>query len=301
MTSSGPTPDPVPAPASGPAAPGRPLPSLRRSPMIWTCAGLLLLIALAAALAPVIAPHPGDATGGTDPAQALLPPSAEHWFGTDHLGRDVLSRVLYGARIGPVIALLVVAVSVLVGTAVGLAAGYFGGWIDEVLMRLTDVFLAVPALLLALALAAVLPPGVVGLTIALTVTWWPWYARLVRGEAASVAGRAHVDACRALGLPHRRILLRHVLPGTTTPLLVQASTDIGGVILVAAGLSFLGLGAQSPTPDWGLMVQESQSYFATHWWIGTFPGLAIMLIAALCYLLGDALRDRLDPRRTARI
>ncbi|MGI5118227.1 ABC transporter permease [Marinactinospora thermotolerans] len=291
-------------PASPPARRGRSARTpaiLRRSPAIWTITALLALLALIALFAPLLAPYPGDATGATDTSRALLPPSADHWFGTDHLGRDVFTRVLYGARVGPLIALIVVFVSLLVGLVVGLVAGYFGGWIDEVLMRVTDVFLAVPALLLALALASVLPRGVVGLTIALAVTWWPWYARLVRGEAASIAGRRHIEACRALGLPTWRILARHVLPSATTPLLVQASTDIGGVILVAAGLSFLGLGAQSPTPDWGLMVQESQNYFATHWWIGTFPGLAIMLVAALCYLLGDALRDRLDPRRTPRI
>ncbi|WP_233515127.1 ABC transporter permease [Marinitenerispora sediminis] len=295
------------SPASPSAAPARPsaarrtLAELRRSPAIAVAAGLLLLIALVALLAPWLAPHPEHASGATDTGQALRPPSAAHWFGTDELGRDVFSRVLYGARFGPTIALVVVVVSLLVGTVVGLVAGYFGGWIDEILMRVTDVFLAVPALLLALALAAVLPRGLVGVTIALAVTWWPWYARLVRSEAASVAGRRHIEACRALGLPHWRILLRHVLPGSVTPLLVQASTDIGGVILVASGLSFLGLGAQSPTPDWGLMVQQSQNRFMTEWWIGTFPGLAIMLVAALCYVLGDALRDRLDPRRTPRL
>ncbi|GLU50320.1 cytochrome c550 [Nocardiopsis ansamitocini] len=260
---------------------------------------MFVLLAAAALAAPLLVPHPEHAGTATDSSARLLAPSATYWMGTDNLGRDVFSRVVYGLRTGPAIAVLVVSSAVVVGTAVGLVAGYFGGWVDEILMRLTDVFLAVPALLLALALAAVLPRGVVGLTIALALTWWPWYARLVRGEAASVAGRRHVEACRALGLGHCRIMLRHVLPGTTTPLLVQASTDIGGVILVASGLSFLGLGAQAPTADWGLMVQESQNHFATHWWVGTFPGLAIMGVAALSYLTGDALRDRLDPRSTS--
>ncbi|MFD7710023.1 ABC transporter permease [Streptomyces sp. NPDC059785] len=260
----------------------------------------VVIVVLVALFAPLLAPYPADATGATDTARMLRPPSAAHWFGTDELGRDVLSRVLYGARIGPVVAVIVVAVSLVVGTVTGLVAGYFGGWIDEALMRLTDVFLAVPALLLALALATVLAPGPVGLTVALTVTWWPWYARLVRGETASVAGRPYIEACRALGLGHRRTLLRHVLPNASTPLLVQASTDVGGVLLVSSGLSFLGLGPQPPTPDWGLMVDQSQDYFTTHWWLGTFPGLAIMLVAAVCFLLGDALQDRLDPRRAPR-
>ncbi|WP_372345694.1 ABC transporter permease [Streptomyces sp. KL116D] len=260
-------------------------------------AGAIVLVAL---LAPVLAPYPADATGAAETAQLLRPPSAAHWFGTDELGRDVFSRVLYGARIGPVVAVAVVTVSLLVGTVIGVVAGYFGGWIDELLMRLTDVFLAVPALLLALALATVLAPGPVGLTVALTVTWWPWYARLVRGETASVVGRPYIEACRALGLGHRRTLVRHVLPNASTPLLVQASTDVGGVLLVASGLSFLGLGPQPPTPDWGLMVEQSQNYFTTHWWLGTFPGAAIMLVAGVCFLLGDVLRDRFDPRYVPR-
>lgn len=262
--------------------------------------GGAVAVVLVALLAPVLAPYPADATGAVETAQILRPPSAAHWCGTDELGRDVFSPVLYGARIGPVVAVAVVTVSLLMGTAIGVVAGYFGGWIDELLMRLTDVFLAVPALLLALALATVLAPGPVGLTVALTVTWWPWYARLVRGETASVVGRPYIEACRALGLGHRRTLVRHILPNASTPLLVQASTDVGGVLLVASGLSFLGLGPQPPAPDWGLMVEQSQNYFTTNWWLGTFPGLAIMLVAGVCFLLGDALRDRFDPRHLSR-
>ncbi|WP_052863110.1 ABC transporter permease [Streptomyces niger] len=271
-----------------------------RTVLILVTAGVLLVLVVAL-LAPVLAPYPADATGTTDTARILRPPSSTHWFGTDELGRDVFSRVLYGARVGPLVAVVVVAVSLLLGTTVGLVAGYFGGWIDEVFMRVTDVFLAVPALLLALALATVLAPGPTGLTVALTVTWWPWYARLVRGETASVTGRPYTEACRALGLGHRRTLIRHVLPNASTPLLVQASTDVGGVLLATSALSFLGLGPQPPTPDWGLMVEQSQNYFTTQWWLGTFPGLAIMVVAALFFLLGDVLRDRLDPRYTPRV
>jgi peptide/nickel transport system permease protein len=184
-----------------------------------------------------------------------------------------------------------------VGIPLGVAAGYFGGLADEGIMRVTDIFLAFPSLLLSLAFAAVLPPSLTSLTIAIAITWWPWYTRLIRGQAASVAGRPYVESCRALGIPAWRILLRHVLPNSVTPLIVQVSLDVGGVILTASALSFLGLGAQDPTPDWGLMVAEGQNYFTTQWWLVTFPGLAILITALAFNLLGDGLRDVLDPRR----
>jgi peptide/nickel transport system permease protein len=167
-----------------------------------------------------------------------------------------------------------------------------------VIMRVTDVFLAFPSLLLALALAAVLPPSLTSLTIAIAVTWWPWYTRLIRGQAASVAGRPYIDSCRALGIPAWRIITRHVLPNSVTPLIVQVSLDVGGVILTASALSFLGLGAQDPTPDWGLMVAEGQTYFTPDWWVVTFPGTAILVTAFAFNLLGDGLRDLLDPKRS---
>ncbi|HEY0999341.1 MAG TPA: ABC transporter permease, partial [Streptosporangiaceae bacterium] len=167
----------------------------------------------------------------------------------------------------------------------------------EVIMRVTDVFLAFPSLLLALALAAVLPASLTSLTIAIAATWWPWYTRLIRGQAASVAGRPYIDSCRVLGIRPGRIILRHVLPNSVTPVIVQVSLDVGGVILTASALSFLGLGAQDPTPDWGLMVAEGQNYFTTQWWLVTFPGLAILITALAFNLLGDGLRDVLDPRR----
>jgi peptide/nickel transport system permease protein len=179
----------------------------------------------------------------------------------------------------------------------GIAAGYFGGIVDNVLMRITDVFLAFPALLLALALASVLSPSVKNATLAIAVTWWPWYARLARGQAASVAGRPYIESCRALAISPWRTLFRHVLPNSVTPVIVQASLDVGGVILTAAALSFLGLGAQDPTPEWGLMVSQGQPYFTTQWWLVTFPGAAILLAALAFNLVGDGLRDRLDPRR----
>jgi peptide/nickel transport system permease protein len=257
-----------------------------------------LVIVLVAVFAPVLAPFPGDAGSATHPFIVLRPPSAAHWFGTDNVGRDILSRVIYGARISPVIAVFVLLIACVIGIPLGALAGYFGGWLDEVIMRITDIFLAFPPLLLALALAAVLPPSLTSLIIAISVTWWPWYTRLIRGQAASVAGRPYVESCRALGIPAHRILLRHVLPNSITPLIVQVSLDFGGVILTVSALSFLGLGAQDPTPDWGLMVAEGQNYFTTAWWVVTFPGLAILLTAFAFTLLGDGLRDLLDPKRT---
>jgi peptide/nickel transport system permease protein len=258
---------------------------------------LSLVVVAMALLAPVLAPAPADAGSATHPTQALLPPSWEHPFGTDQVGRDLLTRVLYGARISPVVAVLVLGLSCLIGVPLGLAAGYFGGFVDDAIMRVTDVFLAFPPLLLALAFAAFLPPSMASTTVAITLTWWPWYARLVRGQAASVAGRLFVESARALGIPSWRILLRHVLPNALTPVLVQVSLDVGAVILTASALSFLGLGAQDPTPDWGLMVQQGQAYFTTQWWLVTFPGAAILLTAVAFNLLGDGLRDLLDPRR----
>jgi peptide/nickel transport system permease protein len=270
---------------------------LRGNPLLVAGAVLVLLIVAAAVLAPVLAPHPADAGSATHPLETLLPPSSEHWFGTDAVGRDLYTRVLYGARISLGIAAVVLLLAVLIGVPLGLAAGYFGGVVDQVLMRITDIFLAFPALLLSLALASVLSPSVRNATIAIALTWWPWYARLARGQAASVRGRPYVESAQALGLPSWRILLRHVLPNSVTPVIVQVSLDIGGVILTAAALSFLGLGAQDPTPEWGLMVSQGQAFFTTQWWLVTFPGLAILVTALSFNLLGDGLREVLDPRR----
>jgi peptide/nickel transport system permease protein len=271
--------------------------ALGKSPLITAGGMIVLLIVLVALAAPLLAPYPADAGSATHPEIALQAPSLHHLFGTDQVGRDVFSRVLYGARVSPLVALFVLLIACAVGIPLGVLAGYFGGAADEGIMRVTDVFLAFPPLLLALAFATVLPANLTSLTIAIAITWWPWYVRLIRGQAASVAGRPYVEAARALGIPSWRILLRHVLPNSVTPLIVQVSLDFGGVILTASALSFLGLGAQDPTPDWGLMVAEGENYFTTQWWLVTFPGLAILLTALAFTLLGDGLRDVLDPRR----
>jgi peptide/nickel transport system permease protein len=268
------------------------------SSSLITAGGLIsLLIVLVALAAPLLAPFPADAGSATHPEIALQAPSLHHLFGTDQVGRDVFSRVLYGARVSPLIALFVLLIACAVGIPLGVLAGYFGGAADEGIMRVTDIFLAFPPLLLSLAFVTVLSANLTSVTIAIAITWWPWYTRLIRGQAASVAGRPYVEACRALGIQSWRILLRHVLPNSVTPLIVQVSLDVGGVILTVSALSFLGLGAQDPTPDWGLMVAEGQNYFTTQWWLVTFPGLAILLTALAFTLLGDGLRDVLDPRR----
>ena len=271
---------------------------LAANPLLTVGGALVLLIVLVAIVAPLIVPFPGDAGTATHPFEVLKAPSAAHWFGTDNVGRDLFSRVLFGARVSPVIAIIVLVIACLVGVPLGVAAGFLGGWVDELIMRVTDVFLAFPPLLLALALAAVLPASLTSVTIAIAAVWWPWYVRLIRGQAASVAGRPYVEACRALGVSRMRIIFRHILPNSITPVLVQVSLDVGGVILTASALSFLGLGAQDPVPDWGLMVSSGQSYFTPDWWMVTFPGLAILLTAFAFNLLGDGLRDLLDPKRS---
>ena len=271
---------------------------LRANPLLVVGAVASTCIVVVALLAPLLAPFPGDAGTATHPFAVLHPPSAQHLFGTDNVGRDVLSRVLYGARISPLIALIVLLIAGAIGIPLGLAAGYFGGWLDEVIMRVTDIFLAFPPLLLALAFAAVLPATLTTVIIAIAISWWPWYVRLIRGQDAPVPRRPSLQDFQALGIPQRRITLRHILPNSVTPLIVQMSLDVGGVILTASALSFLGLGPQDPIPDWGLMVSEGQAYFPTAWWVVTFPGIAILLTAFAFNLLGDGLRDLLDPKRT---
>ncbi len=270
---------------------------VRRNPTLAAGLILLALIVLVALLAPWLAPDPADAGTATHPFQVLASPSSAHPFGTDLVGRDLLTRIMYGARISLRIVVEVLLIAGLVGIPLGLVAGYFGGRVDQVIMRITDVFLAFPALLLSLAIAFVLTPSVSNMTIAIAVTWWPWYTRLVRGEAASTATRPYIESCRTLGVSPIRIVLRHVLPNSITPVMVQMSMDAGGILLTAASISFLGLGAQDPTPEWGLIVSQGAQYFSTQWWFVTFAGLAILLTAVAFNLIGDGVRELLDPKR----
>ncbi len=271
---------------------------LRRDPLALVGLVLVVLLVLAALLGPWIAPYPDQGRGVTDVASRVRAPSAEHWLGTDQLGRDVLSRIVFGARGALLVPVFVVGLAVLIGVPLGAVAGYRGGRLDELLMRLTDVFLAFPPLLLAMVTVALLGPSLLNAGIALAIAWWPWYARLVRGVAQSLRDRPFVEAARAMGVPQRRILSRHIVRNAVTPIMVQGAVDMGTVILAAGSLAFLGLGAQPPEPDWGLMVAEGRATLMSSWWISTFPGLAIFLAVLGFNVLGDLLRDVLDPRGT---
>jgi peptide/nickel transport system permease protein len=264
-----------------------------RSPLNVVALAVIAAFALIAVFAPWIAPY--------DPlAQALgsrlEPPSAEHWLGTDQLGRDITSRLVYGARISLVIGVVVVASAGIFGTFLGLVAGYGGGLVDEALMRLTEVFLAFPALILAMAIAGALGPSLTNAIIALAAVTWAIYARLARGQILSLRRREFVEAAQGIGASQMRIILRHLLPNAVAPLMVQASFDMGSAIIAAAGLSFIGFGAQPPTPEWGVMISEGRNFISTQPWLSLFPGLAILLAVGSFNLLGDGLRDAFDPR-----
>ena len=268
-----------------------------RQPAIAIGAVVMLVFLLAALLAPLIAPY--DPLGQNISA-GLRPPSAEYLFGTDKLGRDIFSRILYGARISLFVGVAVVLMSGVVGTLLGVLAGYVGGWADELLMRITDIFFAFPSLILAMAIAGALGPSLQNALIAISAATWPVYARLLRGQVLALKEREFVLAARTVGVPEWQIIIRHLLPNMLAPLLVQGSFDMGGAITAVAGLSFIGFGAQPPTPEWGVMISEARTYMATAWWMGTFPALAIMLVVGSFNLLGDGLRDLLDPRLRGR-
>jgi peptide/nickel transport system permease protein len=257
---------------------------------------MILLFVLGAIFAPYLTPYPEEGAGSPNIDNRFLPPSREHLFGTDYMGRDVLARVLFGGRSSLSIGLLVVIIAVGIGTPLGALAGYVGGWLDEVIMRITDMFLAFPPLLLAIAIAAALGPSYVNTMIAIALTWWPWYTRLVRAQTISLRERSFVEAARGMGVRSLTIIFRHVLPNILTPVLVQSTLDIGSAILTGAAMSFIGLGAQPPTADWGRMVSEGRTYFLHQPWYGTFPGLAIFLVTLSFNLLGDSVRDIIDPR-----
>lgn len=257
---------------------------------------IIVLTILVAVFAPWIAPYPDQGRGASNLEERFQPPSSAHWMGTDREGRDVLSRVIFGARIPLIISFGVTAAIVVIGVPLGGVAGYYGGKLDEVIMRITDIFLAFPSLILAISFVAFLGPSIRNVMIAIVISWWPWYTRLVRGMAASLRERPYVEAARTMGVGNLTIIRRHVLPNALGPVIVQMTLDIGTVILAAAGLSFIGLGAQPPNPEWGLMVAEGREYILREWWIGTFPGLAILLLVLAFNLVGDGLRDVLDPR-----
>ncbi len=271
--------------------------ALGRMPASWIGGSIVLALVTVALLGGAVAPF--DPLRIV-PANKLLPLSPAHPFGTDDLGRDLLSRVIAGARISLLVGVLVLAIAMTIGVGLGLVAGYWGGWTDEVIMRTTDIFLSFPRLVLAIAIAATLGPGLYHAMVAVALSWWPWYTRLVRGQILTLREQEFVLAVISLGAERRRILLRHLLPNVATAVVIQASIDFGYAILATAGLSFIGLGASPPTPEWGSMIAQARSYMIDAWWYPTFPGLAIFLAVLGCNLLGDAIRDAFDPRLRSR-
>uniref|UniRef100_E1TJG7 Binding-protein-dependent transport systems inner membrane component n=1 Tax=Burkholderia sp. (strain CCGE1003) TaxID=640512 RepID=E1TJG7_BURSG len=255
---------------------------------------ILMVLVIVAIVGPWIAPH--------DPlrqvlSDRLLPPgSTSHWLGTDQLGRDILSRIIYGSRLTLSIAILVVVVVVPIGLMIGTTAGFFGGWVDNALMRVTDIALAFPKIVLALAFAAALGPGVINAVIAISITAWPAYARLARAETLRLVQADFIQVARLQGASNLRILLRYVMPLCMSSVIVRATLDMAGIILTVAGLGFLGLGAQPPSPEWGFMVASGRNVLLDSWWVATLPGFAILLVSLAFNLLGDGLRDVFDPR-----
>lgn len=268
--------------------------AFRRNRLAVVGLAIVLALILAALLAPVLAVHPPYAQ---DLTARLRPPSAEHWLGTDELGRDILSRLLHGARLTLLIVGLVVVIVGPLGLAVGTIAGYAGGLLDGALMRVTDVFLAFPRLVLALAFVAALGPGIENAVIAIAITAWPPYARLARAETLAVRHSDFIAAARLAGASSARIVWGHVVPLCLSSVIVRLTLDMAGIILTAAGLGFLGLGAQPPLPEWGSMISTGRQYMLDAWWVAAAPGLAIVVVSLGFNLLGDGLRDLLDPKQ----
>jgi peptide/nickel transport system permease protein len=270
------------------------------NPLSLVGLAIIVIFVLVGIVGPYIAPYPKQAEGAPDLVHQLLSPNWQFLFGTDELGRDIFSRIIFGARISLVTSASVVASAVVIGMPLGAVAGYYGERLSAVIMRITDMFLAFPPLLLALAVAATLGGSMINAVLALIVTWWPWYTRLAYSQALATRNLPYVDAARAIGVGDPVIVVRHILPATVAPILVQATLDLGSAIIAVASLSFLGLGAQPPTPDWGLMVNTGKTYFLQHWWYATFPGLAILILVLGFNLLGDAIREAIDPKLSRR-
>lgn len=267
--------------------------ALLRNPLAALGLLIVTLLILTAIFAPLIAPYEPNAQNLSN---RLMPPSGAHWMGTDELGRDIFSRVVYGARITLMIVVLVAVIAAPVGLIVGAVSGYLGGWVDKVLMGITDIFLSMPKLILALAFVAALGPGIENAVIAIAVTAWPPYARIARAEVLTFRNSEFIAAVRLQGASAARVVLRHVLPLCTSSMIIRVTLDMAGIILIAAGLGFLGLGAQPPLPEWGAMISRGRSYILDQWWVATMPGFAIILVSLGFCFLGDGLRDVLDPK-----
>ncbi len=265
----------------------------KKTPLAMIGSIMILLFLIVAVFAPVLAPY-GPTT--QDMNNRLQPPSRQHLFGTDQFGRDVFSRVIHGARIEVWIILLVSVISIAIGVLIGVLAGFWGRFIDEMLMRMTDMFMAFPRLVLAMAFTAALGPTLTNTIIAIALVDWTIYARLSRADTIKVKSQPYIEAIRTLGASSSRIMALHILPMSISPVIVQLTLRMGTIILTAAGLGFLGLGAPPPTPEWGAIVSDGRSYLYQQWWISTFPGLAIAVVVLGFNFLGDGIRDILDPK-----
>jgi peptide/nickel transport system permease protein len=266
-----------------------------RNPLAVVGLGIVLLLILVAIFADVIAPY-SPVAGGDLRTQRLLPPSETYWLGTDDQARDIFSRVIHGSRITLFVVVLVALIATPIGLLVGTVSGYLGGWVDTVLMRITDIFLAFPRLILALAFVAALGPGIENAIIAIAITSWPPYARIARAETLMIRNSDFIAAVKLQGASTPRIILGHVVPLCLSSLIVRVTLDMAGIILTAAGLGFLGLGAQPPMPEWGAMVATGRNYLIDQWWVAAMPGIAIFVVSLGFNLLGDGLRDVLDPK-----
>lgn len=267
-----------------------------KNPLTVFGLAIIILLVFSAVLAPWIAPFPEQGRGLSHLQERLKAPSMRHPLGTDDLGRDLLSRVIFGARISVKAAVIVVLIVMGFGVPLGLFAGYFGGKVDEGIMRFADMILAFPSLLLAIAIVASTGPSLLNALVAISVPWWPWYTRLVRGQVISLKEMQFVESAKAVGASQLRIIFRHILPNCLSPIIVQGTLDMGYIILYLASLGFLGLGTQPPAADWGVMVNDGRAFFLTQWWISTFSGAAIFLTVLAFNLLGDGLREALDPK-----
>jgi peptide/nickel transport system permease protein len=255
---------------------------------------MLLTLVFMAIFAPYIAPYPGDSGAGVHFDRANEPPSLQHPMGTDTTGRDIFSRVLFGARLSLLMGMVVLSIAISIGVTLGLVAGYLGGPINTIIMRVTDIFLAIPPTLLAMTVVAATGASLFNVMVAIAFSWWSWYARLVQGEVLSIKENEFIESSHALGSSWLRTTFKEILPNVISPITVKATLDMGFVILVGAGLSFLGLGAQPPTPTWGSMIAQGRNYVTTYWWIAVFPGLAISFAVLGFNFIGDGLRDALD-------
>jgi peptide/nickel transport system permease protein len=270
--------------------------AFRRDPLAVVSLLIVVVFILGAVFAPLLTPYPAQGRGDPNILEKFKPPSQSHPLGTDYLGRDVLARLLFGGRVSLSLGFLVVIIAVLIGTPLGAISGYYGGWLDNLLMRLTDIFLAFPSLLLAMAIAAALGPSFTNAMIAIALTWWPWYTRVVRAQVLSLRERYFIEAARSIGVTDWTIIRRHVIPNILTPVMVQATMDLGSAILTGAAISFIGLGVQPPTPEWGSMISDGRIYFIERPWFAGSAGVAIFLVTLAFNLVGDAVRDASDPR-----